>query len=117
LFQQARLRRSAETCRAGFQEKKASGPAHENYRNRSRQEPSHSLHLLPHFIARTIVEESLGRKGGDESKAFKARDSMSVRITGTALDANPSTIIGMLNSGTSVDIAGDIAILEEQHLL
>jgi hypothetical protein len=34
---------------------------------------------------------------------------------GTALDAKPSTITGMLNCGASVDIAGDTAIPEEQH--
>jgi hypothetical protein len=61
------------------------------------------------------VEEMLGSGGGEASKAFKARDSEPVRITGTALDADPRTITGMLNCGASADIAGDIAIPEEQH--
>ncbi|HEY7388370.1 MAG TPA: hypothetical protein VH640_07665 [Bryobacteraceae bacterium] len=61
------------------------------------------------------MEETLNNGGGEESKALIARGSKSVRITGPALDANPSTITGMLNCGPSGDIAGAATIPVKQH--
>lgn len=62
-----------------------------------------------------IVEETLISGGGEESTESKTRDSRSVLTTGRALAADPRTAAGMLNCGVSVDIAGVIAIPEEQH--